>query len=141
MKKISVTVAIPAYNEEKNIVSLLQSIKKQKAINYKVDRILVYSDGGTDRTVQLIRRNFKSVKIFDFRENLGKNERLNQIFRENRSDVLVQLDADIHIKDDFVFENLVKPFLTHSNLGISCAYQISDEPDTFVGKLSYFGFK
>lgn len=141
MNKISISIAIPAYNEEKNIVSLLESIKKQKAENYKIEGIFVYSDGSKDNTVKLVRENFKDIKVFDFKKNRGKNVRVNQMFRNNKSDVFIQVDADIHIKDNNVIENLIKPFYLNKGLGISCAYQLSDKPNTFVGRLSYFGFK
>lgn len=49
MKKLSVSVGIPAYNEEQNIASLIFGILKQKVNNITLKEIIVISDGSTDK--------------------------------------------------------------------------------------------
>lgn len=61
-KQPKVTVAISAYNEEKNILPFLQSVLMQKEDGYTLEAIWVYLDGVTDRTAELI-SNLKSGKI------------------------------------------------------------------------------
>ncbi len=139
MKK-TVTIAIPAFNEEKNIKRLIDSILSQSTNNFELEQIVVYSDGSTDNTVDLINNNFENVKVFDFKDNLGKNKRVNQILKDNKSDILIQVDADIHLKDNNTFDQLVLPIINDS-VNLCCAYHIANKPDTFVGKLAYFGFQ
>jgi glycosyltransferase involved in cell wall biosynthesis len=138
-KKLSVTIAIPAYNEERNIERAVESLLNQKASNYILDKIIVVSDGSIDRTVQLVRDKFRSVIVKDFRLNRGKVKRLNFILDQNTSDVLVISDADIIIKNNFVISELVKKFIGNPKCGIVCAYHRAIKPDSIVGKISYFG--
>ncbi len=140
LKKPSVVVAIPAWNEEKNIVSLLKSIRRQEKNYFTLSKVLVYSDGSTDNTVKLIRENFKDVIVHNFKNNLGKNKRVNQILRDFKEDVLIQIDADIKIRYRNVFDNLIKPFYQGRNPGIVCAYHLASPPEKFFEKIAYFGF-
>ena len=49
-KKLTVSVGIPAYDEEANIKSLLEAILQQRQENFILKSIIVVSDGSTDRT-------------------------------------------------------------------------------------------
>lgn len=141
MNKPTVTVAIPAYNEEKSILKILESIYLQKRRNYTLSDVKVYSDGSTDSMVSLIKSNLKAVIVVDSKINIGKNRRINQIMKENSSDILIQADADIKLSNDSVFDNLVEPLAKNSKIGISCAYHLASKPKYFVERLAYFGFK
>jgi len=138
--KLSVIVAIPAFNEEANIVKLIKSIRMQDRKYYDLSEFWIYSDGSTDNTVSLVRKHFKDVKVFDFKKNMGKNKRVNQILRSFKGDVLIQVDADIKIIHKNVIDNLVKPFYENRNPGIVCAYHLASFPNSFVEKVAYFGF-
>ncbi|HSH55626.1 MAG TPA: glycosyltransferase family 2 protein [Candidatus Limnocylindrales bacterium] len=112
MYKIS--IAIPAYNEEKNIKDLLESILKQSLNSVQLVQILVIDDGSTDDTVSLAKQlNSSIIKVMESKENLGKSERLNQIFKEVETDILVLLDADISINDNSMIENLILSMQEH----------------------------
>ena len=50
VKKQTVTIGIPAYNEEQNIGVLLSKLLAQKQIHYKLKEILIYLDGSIDHT-------------------------------------------------------------------------------------------
>ena len=51
MKQLRVTIGIPAYNEENNIIPLLTSLVNQKTSQVVVEKIIVMSDGSSDNTV------------------------------------------------------------------------------------------
>jgi glycosyltransferase involved in cell wall biosynthesis len=140
-KQISVTIVVPAYNEGKNIHSLIKSILSQHQKNYRLDTLLVISDGSTDNTVSEVNKisNTKIVLINDT-QRLGKVKRLNYAFASNRSDVLIQLDADVICKDRNTLEKLIAPFLTNNKLAIVYGNQIPKKPKTYIGRLAYFGF-
>ena len=59
--KPTVTVAISAYNEEGNINYFLKSVIKQKIKNFTLKKILVISDGSTDKTVMKMEPTFSSI--------------------------------------------------------------------------------
>src|SRR4030065_104507 len=98
MTKFTVTVGIPAYNEEKNITSLLFAINQQSRNNFILDKIILLSDGSTDQTVT------KAKQIKDFglyisenQQRMGKAYSLDKIISQTNSDVLFIFDADIRI--------------------------------------------
>ncbi|HSW88400.1 MAG TPA: glycosyltransferase family 2 protein [Candidatus Saccharimonadales bacterium] len=140
-KKISVTVVVPAYNEEKNIRSVIESILFQSQKNYELDNVLVISDGSTDDTVGEVNKVWHiKVRLIDDATRMGKVKRLNYAFACNTSDVLIQFDADIILKDSHTIEKLVEPFIKNKKVAVVYGNQIPEEPKTYIGKLAYFGF-
>ncbi len=122
MKKINkniktVTVALSAFNEEKNIGRFLKSVLKQKEEGFKITGIWVFNDGSTDKTVDVV-KSFKShkIKVFDDKKRIGKSTRLNELYQKIESDILVQSDADIIMAHPFVICDLIKPLLTKSKV-------------------------
>ena len=110
IKKLSVTVGIPAYNEEANIESLLQEVKEQKLLTAKLCEIIVYSDASTDRTLEILKRmKMKSLSVVSGEKRMGKSYAMNQIIKHTTSDILVLLDGDILIRDKHMIEKLIEP--------------------------------
>lgn len=56
MKKLTVTIGIPAYNEEQNIGHLLVNIFNQSTSIAILDEIIIVSDGSTDNTIKAIKK-------------------------------------------------------------------------------------
>lgn len=116
-KRFSVSIGIPVYNEEKTIVSVINSLLKQKADQFKFENIFVVSDGSTDSSVKKINHYFKdnrNVHVIDDSVRLGKSRRLLQIFELNKSDIILIFDGDIEITDSRLAEKLVKKFIDQS---------------------------
>lgn len=109
--ELLVSVGVAAYNEEKNIQRLIKSVISQDRSGYHLDKMLIISDGSTDKTV-IRAKSIKSpqITILDFKERRGKSCRLNEMFRTLKSDVLVILDADIIIRNHKIIQSLVMPF-------------------------------
>src|SRR3989344_2474897 len=139
--KLTVTVAILAYNEERYISGLIQSIYAQTRSNFKLDRISLYYDGGTDSTVAKVERHFPQVTIHSFKTNRGKSFRINQLVGQNTSDILIQLDADVLLKDTSVFSRLVAPFYSHRRPGIVCAYHRALPDRSLISRIAFFGYR
>lgn len=112
-KKVTVTVGIPAHNEEANIVNMLNSVISQERESFLLRKIIVALDGCTDNTEKIVKefaRINPIVNLFSDGKRVGKAERLNQLYQMSDSDYLITLDADIELEDEFVFEKLLKPF-------------------------------
>jgi glycosyltransferase involved in cell wall biosynthesis len=112
MRKPTLTVAIPAFNEETNIAALLEDLLSQHCKTITLDSIIVLSDGSTDNTV----RNAKKVKskkivVIDSKERRGRGARQNEMMEASESDLFVVLDADIVITDKDYLDTLVKPII------------------------------
>ena len=89
----SVTVMIPAFNEEKVIVPTIERIL---ASDYANMEVLVIDDGSKDRTAAIARSHFEDdarVRVISI-PNGGKANALNVGLAQAKGDVIVALDAD-----------------------------------------------
>lgn len=140
-KKKSVTVVVPAYNEEKNIRSVIQSVLRQNEKNYRLNKIVVLSDGSTDNTVsEVLKTKNKKIILINDSKRIGKVKRLNYAFSRNESDILIQFDADVKLKDRNTIVKLVMPFVRNNKTAIVYGNPIPEKSKTYIGQLAYFGF-
>ena len=69
---------------------------KQKTSNIILERIIVVSDGRTDKTFAVVKSiKDKRIEIIHDNKRNGKSSRLNQIYALNKSDLLATFDADV----------------------------------------------
>jgi glycosyltransferase involved in cell wall biosynthesis len=137
----SVTVVIPAYNEAENIRSLLTDLIAQKTTAFNLQKIHVISDGSTDETVQEIMKvQHPTIEFMHFPERKGKASRLNNFFKNCKSDIIIKIDADVRIKDTSTLEELVKAFKTNPTIGIVAGNYIPFQPQYFVEQVAHFGY-
>ncbi|RVT98262.1 glycosyltransferase [Mucilaginibacter limnophilus] len=101
-----VSILIPARNEEKNILDLLQSITAQEYEDYEV---IILDDGSTDGTYQLCanyaatHHKFKVIKGAELPDGwLGKNYACHQLAKHARGRYLLFLDADETIEHGLI---------------------------------------
>ncbi|MBM15534.1 MAG: glycosyl transferase [Nitrospina sp.] len=86
---MKITVGIPAFNEEKNIASIIIGLKKI------TDSIIVCNDGSEDSTGDIARE--LGAIVINHKKNLGYGAGIKSIFlkaKEIQSDLLVTIDAD-----------------------------------------------
>jgi len=86
---LKITIGIPAYNEEKNIASVITKLKKI------TNSIIVCDDGSSDMTSK-ISKNL-GVVVISHKKNMGYGVAINSIFQKSKemnSDLLVTFDAD-----------------------------------------------
>ncbi len=117
----TLTVGIPAFNEEKNIGRLLRALLKQDKDGIKIDRIIVSSDGSTDNTVGTIRA-IKSplIHVIKNKKRMGIARGLNQITHKTGSDILIVLNGDISIRNKDFLIKLAKPIIDGESDLTSC---------------------
>ncbi|KKU88940.1 MAG: Glycosyl transferase family 2 [Microgenomates group bacterium GW2011_GWF2_47_9] len=131
MKKITVTIGIPAYNEEKNIAKLLASIYAQKETTWVLQKVIVYSDGSSDRTAKIVSRDKRVTLITSLRRR-GVSFAQNKIIKSANSDILVLLDADVLPAGNLFVTRLIAPFHTDPLLGMTSARPVP------LGATSFF---
>ena len=126
VKKLTVTIGIPAYNEEKNIKFLIESLLKQILQNVILEEIIVVSDGSTDRMVPILKsiRDSRLI-VVDRKKRVGLNQTQNEIVRRTKGDILVLLNADVLPKDKFFIQLLIVPLLIDKKIGIVGANTVS----------------
>lgn len=106
----SVTVAVCAYNEAKNIKSFLKSVLLQKQDGFVLKKIIVISDGSTDKTAQVVKATHSPlIKLIKHKTRIGKSSHLNMLYRLIETDILVQSDADVTFANPSVIKNIIAP--------------------------------
>ena len=102
---MNITIGIPAYNEEKNIASIIIKLKKI------AQKIIVCDDGSTDLTGEIAQK--LGAIVISHPKNLGYGSGIRSIFqkaKEIKSDILVTFDADgQHQVQDI--EKVIEPIL------------------------------
>ena len=132
----TVSVGIPAYNEELNVGKLVKRILEQNNSNHALKEIIVVSDSSSDNTVAEVRKiKDPRVKVVDRKTRLGLNRTQNEIVSLTTGDILVLLDADtLPIGEDFL-NNIVKPIIHDKNVGIVGGDVVSVKPNSFFEKV------
>lgn len=75
--KISLTLVIPAYNEEERIEKTIEKISNYK--NIEISEIIVVDDGSKDKTYQILKNlkeKYNNLKILKNEKNEGKGSAL-----------------------------------------------------------------
>ena len=109
--KKTVTIGIPAHNEEANIKNSLESILSQKRDNFKLEKIIVICDGCDDATEDKARefsKKYPIIEVVSDGQKRGKSQRLNELYQMNRSDIVVTFDADIVLDGFNIVDDLIK---------------------------------
>ena len=97
-----VTVIIPAHNEENWIG---QKIENTLALDYprELIRIVVASDGSSDRTVAIAREfEMRGVEVAAFAERRGKQDMLNALAPSAWGEIVVMTDTNVLLQADSV---------------------------------------
>jgi len=131
----SVSILVPAYNES---ASIINSVKTLLHLHYRNFEVILINDGSTDKTFDIVKKEFGLVKtnyFFDYRlpcerikgvyksrdarfskltvinkNNGGKSDSLNAGLNVSKNNLVVTIDADSIIETDSITK-LVKPFL------------------------------
>ncbi|HMH23407.1 MAG TPA: glycosyltransferase [Puia sp.] len=101
-----VSIIVPAYNEEVNAVSSVQSLLNRDYPNFEV---IFVDDGSTDRTFAQVSAAFAGdpkVKVFT-KPNGGKASALNFGIQQSTAEYVVCIDADTKLKPDAVSRLMV----------------------------------
>mgnify|MGYP001617227029 FL=1 len=141
-KKPTVTIGIPAYNEEENIDNLLPMLLAQKQENFELLEIIVISDGSDDKTADIVKSlNNYLIKLVEGDKRLGQQVRQNQILKMYQGDLLVVIEADTLPLDDEFLINLLEPFIDRAeqNLGMAIGNLKYVLPKTFLEKIIFHG--
>jgi glycosyltransferase involved in cell wall biosynthesis len=109
-KKIKLSILIPAYNEEKTIVQLLEQVAVQKIENVSLERIVI-DDGSKDKTVQILKsRTDLYEHIVMMPRNGGKGAAVQAGLQKATGDFILFQDADLEYSPN-EYSKLVMPVL------------------------------
>lgn len=135
LTKITITVGIPAYNEQQNIAGLITNVLEQTNKNFILKNIIIVSDGSDDNTVEIVKSiSDKRVVLHHDKKRLGKIKRINQIFKFAESDAIVIMDADCLPNDKNTIDNLVYPMIKNPDVVYTSGSALPVSPKNFLEK-------
>jgi len=128
----SLTVLVPAYNEEKKIRKCLDSLLN---LDYPKLKIMAINDGSKDRTLKILKEyEKKGVKVLS-KKNSGKADSLNYALRFVNTELFMCMDADSYPSPDCI-KKMVGYMENESVAGVTPALKI-DEVKTFMQKIQW----
>lgn len=134
LKKDTVTIIVPCYNEQDVIVP---SLKSTIAQTYPNIEILVIDDGSSDRTYELAKAfefddGHRSLKVLS-KVNGGKSRALNHGIEKAKGNLICCVDADSKL-DKYAIELLVQHFKDPEIAAVAGSVSVVNT-DTFLTKL------
>jgi cellulose synthase/poly-beta-1,6-N-acetylglucosamine synthase-like glycosyltransferase len=132
----SVSVLIPAYNEEKNIERVVKSILRVDYPKGKLE-VIVINDASTDRTRKIaekLTRNEK-VRLLNNRVNRGKAYSLNRGLKLARHELIACIDADSVVERD-ILKKMVSRFEDPRVASTTPALKVL-KPKNFIEKIQF----
>jgi len=91
-----ISLVIPAYNEEKLIVSSIKKVLTYMLKNKYNFEVIVVDDGSKDKTKEKVRSiKDKHVKLLSYKPNKGKGHAVKTGMLAAKGDLLLFLDADL----------------------------------------------
>lgn len=136
---MEITVAICAYNEEKNLPTLINQILSQ---SIRVNEIIVVSSGSTDNTDKIVKtfaKKDKRIKLIRESTRKGKVSAVRLAISNSTGDIILLCSADVQLKKE-TFKELVKKFT--NQIGMVGSHPIpTNNPNTFVGFYAHLLWK
>lgn len=138
LRRYTLTIGIPAHNEEANIARLLFMLLAQSRAQYSLEKIVVVTDGCTDETAREVERVIRVNPLVHLKNDgkrYGKAARLNWMYQTNESDILVTLDADVLPADDYFLDELVDKLVSNESIAVVAGNSQPFPPQTFTERI------
>ena len=136
MEKFSLSVVLPAFNEEQNIHQTVSDCIDYLSKNFNDYEILVIDDGSYDKTGEIVSRltrQHSELRLVRHEKNLGYGAALNSGFEQSTKEYIFLMDSD----GQFVINDLdlMVPLVSGNNLVLG--YRIS-RADNSIRSLNAF---
>ncbi|MFC2136197.1 glycosyltransferase family 2 protein [Bacteroidota bacterium] len=132
----TVSVIVPAYNEEKTIVGTLKSLAE---LDYPKDKLelLVINDGSKDKTEKIVldyikKNNYHHIKYF-YQDNAGKAHALNKGLNILKGEYFACLDADSFV-DKHALKRMLKMHIKDKELAVVTPILQVNNPKNWIQK-------
>lgn len=109
---MTLSIIIPAYNEERTISEILKRVKEVAISGVKIE-IVIVDDGSKDKTLSLIKEFVvanKNVLLIEHKKNRGKGSAVQTGIKNATGDILIIQDADLEYNPNDI-PRLVEPIL------------------------------
>lgn len=133
--KLGLSVVVPAYNEEENIVKCLESLDKylrKSAYDYE---IIVVNDGSRDKTGEIVKsllKKIKNLKLIEHFPNRGYGGALKAGFYAAKKDFIVMAHSDNQF--DITETTRLFDLQVQNNADIVSGIRVQDQDLSFYRK-------
>ena len=141
---MKVSIAVPAFNEGRNIGHLIDSLRAQRTRRAQIVEIVVIASGCTDDTAAIVRERARRagipVRLIVEDERHGKVAAINTYLRHGRlpADAVCLCSADLLVSPEVV-ERLVQCLLLNPDMGMCGAHpEPTNGHGTFHGEATRF---
>lgn len=142
--KLSLSIGIPAHNEEGNIGRLIEGIFAQSSKHFILQKIFIILDGCTDNTAGIVKKyavKYKKIKMINDGKRLGKAMRLNQMYALNKSSLILTIDADIRFSKNTDLDLMVYEFIKDKSAKAVVPRYLPDKPHSLMGWFAYVSYR
>jgi undecaprenyl-phosphate 4-deoxy-4-formamido-L-arabinose transferase len=98
MEQPYLSIVIPVYNEESNLVPLMERLYPVIKGTGRPFEILFTNDGSRDRSLEILQRmvqQYPGVRVIEFNGNFGQHMAILAAFEMSRGQIIITLDADL----------------------------------------------
>ncbi len=95
---MDVSIIIPTFNESQNITNLIKKVNSVFNHNNIDGEILIIDDNSPDGTGEIaekLSKKYKNIRVFHRREKLGLGSAYKFGFRQSKSPIVMEMDADL----------------------------------------------
>jgi len=131
MKLPKVSIIVPAYNEEKDIPKLLDSLLKVRYPKNKYE-IIVVDDGSTDRTVKIVEKY--PVKLIKTRHR-GVAHAKNKALKVAKGNIILFFGADTVVDKNYLKE--ITKFYSDKKIGGSDGIEFTLNENSLISRIMY----
>ena len=100
---MEISLIIPAYNEEKQILNTLVSVieyMEEKTAPYE---IIVVNDGSRDKTAEMAKSLEPYIRLISYEENHGKGYAVAKGVKAAEGEYIFFTDADLSYSPDYIY--------------------------------------
>lgn len=136
---MKLSIIIPAYNEENNILEILDRVKKAKLDNITKE-IIIVDDFSIDNTKKILSElKDSSIKIFFHQQNQGKGAAIRTGLKHATGEIILIQDADLEYNPE-EYLILLKPILENqAKVVYGSRMETIKKNMSKMYKLHYFG--
>ena len=135
---LKVTIGIPTFNEEQNILAFLRSLETDTSNNQFISEIII-SDDSSDNTPKIIdefvKNSSMNIRFIHHHERRGAAAAWNEIFEESTGDIIILYDADIILGQNCTRELVSK---LHGRVGLCASNQKPIRARNMIGRATTF---
>ena len=104
--KNKISIIIPCYNSASTIKKTIENVRKSiqfcKSLDYE---LIIVNDGSCDGLIELL-KNERNLLLINHDKNKGLSAARNTGICKSTGDLIIFLDSDIYVKEDWIFKML-----------------------------------